>query len=144
MCASVSTFWMSVGRPEVPDLARERRLEPGHRAAPLHRLEHRRLLAGDVGARADDELEREAVEEPGGAELVDRLLQARARRRVLLAEVDVALARIEDAHREHGRLEHEVRPKLHHVPVLDRPRLALVGVHDDVARTRARARPPPT
>ena len=28
-------------------------------------------------------------------------------------------------------LEHEVRPELHHVAVLDRPRLALVRVHDD-------------
>ena len=59
-----------------------------------------------------------------------------ARGRVLLAEVDVALGRVEHPHREHRRLDHQMRPELHHVAVLDRPRLALVGVHDDVARAR--------
>ncbi len=122
--------------PEVPDLARERRLEPRHRSPALHRLEHRRLLARDVRAGADDELERQPVEQPRGAKLVERLLESRARRCVLLAEVDVALGRLERPHREHRRLEHEMRPELHHVAVLDRPRLALVGVHDDVARAR--------
>jgi hypothetical protein len=69
---------------EVADLAREGRLEARHAAAALHRLEHRRLLAADVRAGANDEIDREAFEEAGEAELVDRLRQASARRRVLL------------------------------------------------------------
>ena len=41
---------------EVAGLAREGWLQPRHPAPALHRLEHRRLLAADVRAGADDEL----------------------------------------------------------------------------------------
>ena len=56
--------------------------------------------------------------------------------RVLLAQVDEPLRRLREAHRDQHPLEHEVRPQLHHVAVLDRPGLALVRVHDHVARRR--------
>ncbi len=58
---------------------------------------------------------------------------------VLLAQVDEPLGRLRDAHRDQHPLEHQVRPPLHHVAVLDRPGLALVGVHDHVPRPRLRA-----
>ncbi len=58
---------------EVADLRGKRRAEPWHGAPAFHRLEHRRLLAGDVGAGADHEPERSPFEEPGVAELVDAL-----------------------------------------------------------------------
>ena len=120
--------------PEVPDLARERRLQPRHRSPALHGLEHRGLLARDVRTGADDELERQSVEQARGAKLVERLLESRARCCVFLAEVDMTFGRIERPHCEHRRLEHEMWPELHHIAVLDRSRLALVCVHDDVAR----------
>ena len=85
---------------EVADLGGEGRAQPRHRAASLHRLEHRRLLARDVRAGADDELERAAVEKPGGAELADRVLEPRAGGCVLLPEVDVAVLGLGEAHRD--------------------------------------------
>ena len=121
---------------EVPDLRRERRAQARHRAPALHRLEHRRLLAGDVRARADDDLEGSAIEETCFAELLERSREPFARRGVLLADVDEPGGRVGEAHRDHHALEEEVRPQLHDVAVLDRPRLALVGVDDDVARRR--------
>ena len=78
----------------------------------------------------------EPVQETRCPELVERRLQPHAGGRVLLAQIDVALGRAERPHREHGRLDHQVRPELHDVAVLDRSRLALVGVHDDVRRAR--------
>ncbi len=60
--------------------------------------------------------------------------QASTRRRVLLAEVDVRLVRLAEAHRRLEPLQEELRAELHHVAILDRPRLALVGVDDHDAR----------
>ena len=74
------------------------------------------------------------VEQAGRAILVDCTLQPVPRGRVLLPQVDVALLRLGEAHGDKRSLEEEVRAELHHEPVLDRPGLALVGVHDDVAR----------
>ena len=119
---------------EVPDLRRERRAQARHRAPTLHRLEHRGLLARDVGARADHELQRATLEEAGGAQLLDRAREPLSCSRVLLAQVDPAVLRLREPHRDDDALEEEVRPQLHDVPVLDRPRLALVGVDDDVPR----------
>src|SRR5262249_15220029 len=72
---------------EVPDLGGERWLQPGHRASPLHRLEHRRLLAGDVGAGAHDERQAQTVEQPRLGELLQRLVDSRPGKRIFLAEV---------------------------------------------------------
>ena len=60
----------------------------------------------------------------------DRLLQHRPRRGVLLAQVDVGLVGLAEAHRRREPFEQELRPELHHVAVLDRARLAFVGVDD--------------
>ena len=122
---------------EVALLRREGRPQPRHPAAALHRLEHRRLLAADVRAGADDDVHVQPA-------LGDRLVQAGARGRVLLAEVDVCLVDLAEAHRRDQALEQEVRPQLHHVAVLDRPGLALVRVDDHDARGRARGGPRPT
>ena len=119
---------------EVADLARERRLEPWHCPAPFHRFEHRRLLTGDVRAGADHELEREPVEEAGGRSSSIACCRRSTRCRVLLAQVDVALCRLEGAHGDQRRLDHEVGPKLHHIAILDRAGLSLVGVNDHVSR----------
>ena len=112
---------------EVAGLSGEWRSQPRHSAPPLHRLEHRRLLAADVRAGADHELDGEAARS-------DRLAQDRARRRVFLAEVDVRLVRLAEAHRRLEPLEEELRAELQHVAILDRPRLALVSVDDHDAR----------
>ena len=108
---------------EVALLRRERRAQARHPATALHRLEHRRLLAADVRAGADDDVDVEPA-------CRDRLAQARARGRVLLAQVDVGLVHLAEAHRRDEPLEQQLRPELHHVAVLDRPGLALVGVDD--------------
>ncbi len=121
--------------PEISHLRGERRPEPRHRPAALHRLEHRRFLARDVRARSDHELERAPVEEPRDPELLDCVQQPTLRCRVLLAQVDVSLFGLGEAHRDQDALDEEVRPKLHDVAVLDRPRLTLVRVDDDVARS---------
>jgi hypothetical protein len=114
---------------QVADLCRERRLQPRHPPPALHRLEHRRLLAADVCARADDELHRRASFRDGGA-------KPGASRGVLLAQVDVRFVRLAEAHRHLEPFEEKVRAQLHDVPVLDRSRLAFVGVHDHDARPR--------
>ena len=112
---------------EVALLRGEGRPQARHPAPALHRLEHRRLLAADVRAGADDELD---VQPAGG----DRLAEARTRGRVLLAQVDERVVGLAEAHRRRDSLEQQLRAQLHHVAVLDRPRLALVGVDDHDAR----------
>ena len=124
------------GAAEVADLAGEGGLQARHSAPALHRLEHRGLLAADVGAGADDQLEGPAVEETGGTEFPQRLFQAVAGGRVLLPQIDEPLGRLREVHGDERALEHEVRAQLHHVAVLDRPRLAFVRVDHDVARSR--------
>ena len=74
--------------PEQPDLDRERRLVARLAAVALDRLEERRLLAADVRARADAQLDLDA---DVGA--VDRVLQPLVRERVLRAHVDEGAAR---------------------------------------------------
>src|SRR5581483_7276248 len=74
---------------EEPELDGERRLVPRLAAFALDRLEERRLLATDVRAGADPELDLEVVEER--ARRVDRVLHALVREGVLRPDVDVAL-----------------------------------------------------
>src|SRR2546422_7339824 len=53
---------------------------------------------------------------------------------ILLAKIDVALGAVERSHRDQSAFEQQVWPQLEDVAVLDRPRLALVGVDREHAR----------
>ena len=133
---------------EQPDLDRERRLVPRLAAVALDRLEERRLLAADVRAGADAQLdvEREAgaenvvAEQARGARLGERVLEPRVRERVLRAHVDEAALAAGRVGRDRHRLDERERVALHQHPVLERPRLRLVGVADEVVRLRGLAR----
>ena len=63
--ARVSTLLTTVGLPNRPDERRDRRLGADHPALALEALQHRGLLAADVGARADPHVQ---VERQVGAE----------------------------------------------------------------------------
>ena len=126
--------------PEEPVRHREGRLETGLGPPALHGLEECALLPADVAARADEDVE---VEAPVGAEqavseqplpfgLDDRLRERFALVFVLVSDVDDATARAgRDAGDGHA-FDDEVRRRVEDGPVLDRRRLALVGVADDV------------
>ena len=71
---------------------------------------------------------------PARAELRDRGEQPRAGGCVLLAQVDDRVLGLDEPRRDRHALDEQMRPQLHDVAVLDRARLALVGVDDDDAR----------
>ena len=139
---SVSTLFTAVGRPNRPMLHREGRLVARLRAAALDRLEQGGLLAHDVGAGADPQLDVEGpagaqhvvAQQAGRARLADRVLQPLARQRVLAAEVQVAARGADGEALDRHRLDERERILLEDEPVLERPRLGLVGVAHDVAR----------
>ena len=120
----------------------ERRLVARLGPAALDRLEQRRLLADDVRAGADPELDVEGpagahdvvAEQPGRARLADRVLQSLARQRVLAAEVQVPARGADREPLDRHRLEQRERILLEDQPVLERAGLGLVGVAHDVAR----------
>ena len=129
---------------EEADLDRERRLVARLAAVALDRLEERRLLAADVRARADAQLdvEREArahdvvAEQAVLARLRERVLEPRVRERVLRAHVDEAVLAAGRVRGDRHRLDERERVALHQDAVLERPRLRLVGVADEVVRLR--------
>ena len=119
---------------EVPGLGGERRAQARHAATPFERLEHCRLLAADVRARAGHDLHGHRAQQAGRPELRDRRDQTRACGRVLLAQVNDRVLGLDEARRDRQALDEQMRPQLHDVAVFDRARLALVGVDDDDAR----------
>ena len=133
---------------EEADLDRERRLVARLAAVALDRLEERRLLAADVRAGADAQLdvEREAgaqdvvAEQPARARLRERVLEPRVRERVLGAHVDEAVLAAGRVRGDRHRLDERERVALHQHAILERPRLRLVGVADEVVRLRRLAR----
>ena len=137
---SVSTLLITVGRAERADDRRERRLHARLAALAFERLEHAGLLAADVGARAavDVHVELEARAHDAVAEdavlvrLLDRPLQDLRRLRVLAADVDVAGVGLHRPAADRAPLDELVRVVLHEEPVLERARLGLVGVADQV------------
>ena len=129
---------------EVARLGGEGRSQAWHAAASFQRLEHRRLLAADVGAGAGHDLHGHRPEQPGRAELGNCGQQPRSCSRVLLAQIDDRVLGLDEAGRDRHALDEQMRPQLHDVAVLDRPGLALVGVDDDDARARVAGRPSPT
>ena len=120
----------------------ERRLVARLRAAALDRLEQRGLLAHDVRAGADPQLDVEGpaaaqhvvAEQAGRASLADRVLQPLARQRVLATEVQVAARGADGEALDRHRLDERERILLEDEPVLERPGLGLVRVAHDVAR----------
>ena len=120
---------------------RERRLEPGLAAAALERVEQRRLLAADVGARAGvhDDVEVVARAEDvacrGSPSRTPRARRWRSRRmRVqrLAAHVDRAEVRADRVAGDDAALDQRVRVGHHRRDVLAGARLALVGVDHEV------------
>ena len=120
--------------------AGERGFVPGLGPIALEHLEQRRFLAADVSPWADEEAE---VERDPGAQDVraDQTLPVAplqlapehlGLRLVLVTDVDDARASPDDeAGQDHG-LDQEMGDLLHEKAVLDRSRLALVCVADDV------------
>ena len=84
------------------------------------------------------------AEEAACRAAVDRVLERVLRLGVLAAEVDVAALAAGRVAGDRHRLDHRERVALHQLAVLERPRLGLVGVADEVVRPRglARDRPP--
>ncbi len=133
----------SVGRPKRPDLRDVRRAQPRHPALALDRLDHRRLFAADVGAGAAAQMQARQRARRIRLELRDRLLEDRAARGVLVAQIDVDVV---DAHRPRGdqrAFEEPVRIALEVVAVLERAGLALVDVDGHEARRGLGADDPP-
>ena len=129
------------GRVAVAGDHRERRAVARLAAEALERLDEGRLLAADVGAGAegDDDVEVEALDaadvlaqQAGGAALLDHRVERRAQVRVLAAQVDDALAGADGAAGDRHAGEHEVGELGEDDAVLERARLTLVGVADDV------------
>ena len=127
---------------EEADLDRERRLVARLAPLALDRLEDRRLLAADVGARAaaDLDVEREALahhvvaEESALPRLVERVLERVQGLRVLAAQVEVAVLAARRVRRDRHRLDDRERVAFQQHAVLERPRLRLVGVAHEVVR----------
>jgi len=68
----------------------------------------------------------------GGVGLGERPLHDGQRLGELAADVDVAHFGLDRMHRDQGALEQRVRGPAHDLPVLERPRLRLVGIHAQV------------
>ena len=145
--ASVSTLLMTVGARNKPDDGREGRLEPGRAAAAFDRFEQGGLLAADVGpgAEVDDDLEAEPGAEDVPAEearafgLGHRLAEPAGDALVLAPDIDDGRADADGEGGDDHALEEPVRIADQDGPVLERARLAFVGVDAQILRAR---RPP--
>ena len=123
---------------------RKRRLQARLRALAFERLDERRLLARFVGAGAamhvDVAVEAAAVdvlaEVPGLIGLGDRALERLLHVEELAADVDVGDLRADRVAADRAPLDQQVRVALHQHVILERARLALVGVAGDVLRLR--------
>jgi len=120
----------------------KRRLVARLRALAFERLEERRLLTRLVRARAAVDID-VAVEpraedvlpdEPFPVRLVDRAFENRLDVKELAADVDVRDLRADRVARNRTALDEQMRIALHEQVILERARLALVGVAGDVAR----------
>ena len=131
------------GRPLVQAAHRQPR-RPVARVAllALDRGDQRRSLATDIrtGAAIDDEVAGEVgahdvlAQKPGGIGLVDRALQAVIRQIELAADVDERMAHLQREGRDQHRLDQLVRRVLENPAILERARLAFVGVGAQVVR----------
>jgi len=76
-------------------------------------------------------------EDPCLARFLDRAGEDLVLREVLAADVDEDVARFDRVCRDEAALDQAVRHARHHLAVLERARLRLVGVDDEVLRLRA-------
>ena len=122
-----------------PDGGRQRRLGPRPGLAALQRLEHRRLLAGDVAVVAPADLDRQAVQRSRGDRARERFRGPVER----ALQEDDRLARPDRPGGEREAGDHVGRPPQHDEPVLVGAGLALgaVGDHEGLAALDAH-RPP--
>jgi len=127
----------------------ERRLDAREAALALDGLEERRLLAADIGPRAqaqlDIEVESASTEDiapqiAGLARFLDGVFQPRVAARVFAAQEYPAVLRADGIAGDRHGFDQAERVLLHERAVLERPRLALVGVGHDVLFGRVTGR----
>ena len=119
---------------------RERGLVPGLRALPFDRVEQRRLLTGNVGARPPTKLDLEAeasahqvlAEQTMLPSPIECALETRSGERVLAAEVDEAALRAGCEPGDREGFDHREGVILHEHPVLERAGLGFVRVAHEV------------
>ena len=134
----------TVGLRKAPSTAGKRRLDARPGALALQAFDQAGLLAADVGpgpaVQVDVEVEVLAedvlAEQVGRVGLVDRLLHDCGSAAVFVAEVDVGRAGPRRVAGEDDPFEDLVRVLLHQDAVVERARLALVGVDAQVDRAR--------
>src|SRR5215216_589533 len=110
----------------------ERRLQARITALALERVEQRGLLAADVRASAAVHPQDEVPEQVGGLDLLERALQDRGLQVVLAPDEDERPVCLDRARGDRDALDQQMRVLLHQLAVLERARLGLVGVADDV------------
>ncbi len=140
-----------MGWPEQSGLGGERRLVARLAAAPLQGIHQRRLLAADVGSGAAPQLDVEAhavaqdvvAEEAAVAAALEGVLDPRQGQRVFATQVKETFFAAGGEARDRHRLDQREGIVLHQDAVLEGAGLGLVGVADEVARQRGRARPLP-
>jgi hypothetical protein len=111
-------------------------------AAALDRAHERRLFTADecAGAHAHFQVEGEAAAEHGlaqqavGAGLLNGMVQARHRQRVLSAAIYVSLVSADSIGGDEHALDNGVRIAFEHLPIHKRAGVALVGVADNVLK----------
>ena len=125
------------GRPaEQADLSGIGRPVPRQAALALDALEHRGLLAADVGAGTPAQHEIAGQGEPRRLDFGDLAQQHLPDARVLVAQIDVGRLGLDRPGRDQHPLEEAVRVALEIVAILEGAGLALVGVDREIARLR--------
>ena len=102
----------------------------------LEGLDQRRLLAADVGTGTPAQHDAAGRRQAGGLEFGDGLAQHLVQARVFVPQVDVAGAGLDHLGTDQHALQELVGRALQVVTILDRARLALVGVDHHVSRRR--------
>src|SRR5206468_7577290 len=127
------------GRPtEEAHLRDVRRAQPRHAALALDRLDHRRFLAADVGARAAAEMNRRLLARRIFLQRGDFLFKDRAAAMVLVTKIDIDLVDADRPGRDERALDEAVRIAFEIPAVLEGAGLALVDVDRHQARRRLR------
>ena len=120
--------------PEQADLRNVRRAQPRHPALALDRLDHRRLLAADVGARAAAQFDRRQGARRVGSKRSQFAGQDRATACVFVAQVDIDRVDTHGPRRDQHAFEKTVWIAFEVVAILERARLTFVDVDRHEAR----------